>query len=220
MGLLVALVPTSAQARPVPEAPSKAFALVVHVATKQPVEEVEERIVGLLAAANASFAPAGIAFHVLEVRALPDRHAVLKRRLQRRRLRRYLVPRAINIFLVDRIHERRATFRTRRAARWVGRQLTDQLSGAHVRVMGEVPDGYIILSRSAEPHTAAHELGHFFGAPHHRDPANIMSYGGERVGFSRSQLKGFKRRAREYKRKRDLNTVRSLFRFRKRNNPG
>ena len=90
-------------------------------------------------------------------------------------MRRYLVPRTINVFLVDEILDPRPSRAAIRASAWQGRKPANRLGEAHIEIKGHVPRTYIVLSRSIVEVTFTHELGHFFGLAHHRNPRNIMS---------------------------------------------
>jgi len=179
------------------------FAVVVHVAAADP-SDTDARLARLLDTANRLFAEAGIAFAVAERRELPGSFATLEQSRERRRLRRHLVPRAINVFLVDEILDPNPSAATRKAARWQGRKPSGRLSGAHIEAPGKRPGTYIVLARSRRATSLAHELGHFFGVGHHKDPTNVMSYGAKRDHFTERQLEVFERRARRYRRERTI----------------
>lgn len=199
---IAGLLGRTAGAQPVDGPPAR-FALVVHVAAADPTD-TEARVGRLLDTANRHFAAAGVAFGVAEQRELPASYAVVETIRERRQLRRLLVPRAINVFLVDAILDPVPSDATRRAARWQGREPSGRLSGAHIEAPGKQPGTYILLARTRRPTSLAHELGHFFGVAHHKDPTNIMSYGAERDHFAERQLEVFDRRARRFRRQRIL----------------
>ncbi|MFN2167463.1 MAG: hypothetical protein ACK2U9_14505, partial [Anaerolineae bacterium] len=166
---------TAAAQRPVRSgtASTLRFEIIVHVASSAP-GDTEGRLKRLLDEANRHFAAAGICFRSAETRVLPVSYAVLETIRERRRLMRYLVPRVINVFLVDEILDPHPSMATVRASAWQGRKPSNRLGGAHIESKGHVPDTYIVLSRAVADVTLTHELGHFFGVAHHRDPGNIM----------------------------------------------
>lgn len=166
-----------------------AFGLVLHVATRdgEPVAELDWDEV--LKEVSEPFAPVDVRFTVAEVRMLPEGHASLADIPARRALQRYLVPNAINVFVVDEILDPVPSEATRRAAARVGREPTGRLSGAHIPARGRRPGTYLVVNHHGGPVTMSHELGHFFGLPHHAGESNIMSYGRVRLGFDEAQLR-------------------------------
>ncbi|MCP4603537.1 MAG: hypothetical protein GY847_23965 [Proteobacteria bacterium] len=182
------------------------FAIVVHVATTDS-SDTDARIDMLVSRANEHFAEADVTFRVVEQNKLPVSFARLDTIRERRRLKRFFVTRSINVFLVDEILDPHPSKATKRASAWQGRKPSGRLAGAHIKIKHHVPSTYIVLSRAISPVSLAHELGHFFGASHHRDPNNIMSYGSHRNHFNKRQLTIFRTRARLYRRKK---TVRLL----------
>ena len=208
----LAAAPAGAAAQP---ADRLVFPIVFHVATESG-EPVVARgdLETWTAEASTRFAPAGIGLAVGEVRHLPEGHAQLETIRDRRILARYLrgrtgrgTERRINIFVVDRIRDPSPSVTTRRAAAMQGRGTTGWLSGAHIRMRGLAPDTYVVMTRRGGAMTVAHELGHFFGAPHHRDPTNIMSYGAERTVFDAHQIRTFRWMARRRARRGEVRTV-------------
>lgn len=182
------------------------FGLVVHVARDDEGARVIESdaLARFVAEASAPFAGAGLAFEVGREHALPPSSDVLRTNRDRRVLARHLVPRRVNVFLVSRIEDPRPSAATERAAAAQGFEPSGRLAGAHILVRGRVPDTYLIVKLPTSPTTLSHELGHFFGAGHHRDPRNIMSYGREREAFDEHQLSVFRLFARRYVRRRVL----------------
>jgi hypothetical protein len=154
--------------------------------------------------ANDHFAAAGLGFRRVQTLLLPPGTALLRTVRERRALRRELVRQAINVFVFGAILDPHPSEATRRAAARIGRAPTGRLAGGHIPAPGHRPPTYIILSRQSGPLALAHELGHFLGAPHHRDPENIMSYGPERHRFDAWQLTTFRRRAKTALRRRWL----------------
>ena len=199
IALHLALVAVTSGA-PLPAGPASAqFALAIHVATATP-DRTDRRVERLVAEASHHFRAAAIGFHVVEKHTLPAPFACLDNIRQRHQLKRYLVPRAINIFIVDEIRDPHPSAATRRAAAWQGRAPSGRLAGAHIEAPGRQPATYIILTPRGSSLSLTHELGHFFGLPHHREPTNIMSYGRSRDHFSAAQLHIARRGAKRYRR--------------------
>ena len=169
-------------------------------------DSIEDRLLeSWLAKANGPFAAAGVRFELAGRRALPGESQRLQSNRDRHRLKRFLRRRVINVFVVDEIRDPWPSAATRRAALRVGREPTGYLGGAHIPAPGRTPATYVIVLRRAIAYGAlTHELGHFLGAPHHRDPRNIMSYGVRRDRFDDRQLAMFRRRARRLVRTRKL----------------
>lgn len=183
--------------------------IVFHIATNEGELVADEALLArYLRVTNGHYAPAGVGFFAHEVRALPEGHAVLENNRDRRRLRRYLEPRVINVFVVAEILDPNPSGATRRAASNVGREPSGRLAGAHIPAPGRTPATYVIVNARASELSVTHEVGHFLGMPHSGDPTNIMSYGARRDGFDASQLEHFHRRARRLLRRRTLRPVR------------
>jgi hypothetical protein len=181
----------------------KPFALTVHVASAAPGDS-DRRVAAIIGTANAHFAAAGIDFRETERRTLPDSFAVLETQRERHLLKKYFKRNTINVFLLDEIRDPTPSAATRKAAAWQGFEPTGLLAGAHIEYLSQKPRTYIILSRARSSLILAHELGHFFGAGHSKDPSNIMSYGADRQSFDEKQLTTFAWNARRYRRERIL----------------
>ncbi len=195
VALLVASAPAQARAQD-----AKPFLVVVHVASTNP-SDTDQRVADLLDPANRYFAAAGIAFVASTPRPLPASFAVLETAGERHRLKKYFVPHAINLFLLDEIDDPVPSEATKKAAAWQDLKLSGLLAGAHIEYKGQTPATYIILSRHTEPLTLTHELGHFFGAGHAKDASNIMSYGRDKRGFDDRQLHCFKAAAARFRKR-------------------
>ena len=183
--------------------------LVLHVAIDDGRPVATEAWLGeAISLANGHFAEAGVSFGERERRTLPEGFATLATIRDRHRLKRFLVPRAINVFVVDRIDDPVPSEATRRAAARQGFEPTGRLGGAHVRAPRHSPGTYMIVSRRSAPLVVTHELGHFLGAPHHADPENIMSYGRERSRFDERQRAAFRTFARRHVRRGALRPMR------------
>jgi hypothetical protein len=205
----VLAAPSAPDASAAPAHPIGRFPVVFHVAGEQgqPVMTAAS-VADWLDVARAHFAPAGIEL-AAEVRSLPDGWTVLETFRDRHALKRFLVPRRINVFLVGEILDPVASAATRRAAERAGFEPSGRLAGAHVEAPGRAPDTYILLSaRHGSALSLTHELGHFFGVAHHRDPQNIMSYGNRRACFDADQLKTFRARALRHRRRGTLRVTR------------
>jgi hypothetical protein len=206
--LLVAVLLTSAPGHArekgsAATASPKPFLVVVHVASANPAD-TDQRVTDFLDAANQHFAAAEIAFVASAPRTLPASFAVLETAGERHRLKKYFVPHTINLFLLDEIDDPVPSEATKKAAAWQDLKLSGLLAGAHIEYKGQTPGTYIILSRNTERLTLTHELGHFFGSGHSKDPANIMSYGREKKGFDEKQLQCFKAAAARFRRRQGL----------------
>lgn len=184
--------------------PERVLPLAVHVE-----EGREAEVDDWVARTNRFYAPAGVRFELRATRALPPAERRLDDNRARHRLARRHVDRHINAFFVDAIRDRWPSRATARAAARVGRTPSGWLGGAHIPKPSRRPGSYVIvLAMRQRPEGVAiglsHELGHVLGAPHHRDPANIMSYGARRTGFDESQLRLFRQRAGRLLRRRDV----------------
>lgn len=150
-----------------------------------------------------AYAPHGICFAVT-TRELPEAHWHLRTIRDRHALRRSLVARRFNVFLVDRADDPSPSQSTRRAAERAGFEPSGELAGAHIRAAGAHPATYAFVSSRGSGLSIAHETGHFLGAGHHRDPDNIMSYSPTRHRFDEAQARVFRARARRYLRTGEL----------------
>lgn len=167
-------------------------AAVVHV-DGQPVVDrtwMDERIDW----ANRIFAPADIAFELVDVRPLDEAHRKLESRRDRHALGAELRPRVINWFVVEALKDVDVE------DRWI--------RGVHWRPRG-YPEGshFVIMSQIAGSTVLAHELGHFFGNRRHPDtPGNIMSYqrGDVEPFFDDTQLRRIREHRRRFLRTREL----------------
>ncbi len=170
--------------------------VVVHVTrlANQPIAS-ETQVRELIAAVNQSYAGSDVCFVVQAIRS-DDGVAELVTYRHRRAFRRSLVTRAINVFLVHSIKDPSTSESTARALARVGRKASGWLAGAEIPAPRRKPSRYLIVTFSSGALTLAHELGHFLGEGHHKDPANLMSYGLERKSFDLKQLAAFGKRAR------------------------
>jgi hypothetical protein len=168
------------------------FALVAHADAPDAVRAWLDAQVGQ---ANALFAPAEVAFELVEVRASPSEASLasIDDRAARDALGTRVAlsargePTRVNVFLTERLVDVDDPPNERMGVHWRARRARN----VH----------YVILSRRAWPTTLAHELGHYFGNPHSRTPNNLMSY--DRDGttppfFDAGQLARIRAHARRY----------------------
>lgn len=193
--LVACLAPLPAAAAPRP------FVVITHIASAQP-KQARAWLDAQLARANAHFAAAGVAFSVGSRRTLPASFNTVGSIRERLRLRRFFVPRVINIMVADRVLDPHPSRSTRRAARRMGFSPSGELAGAHILTRRKTnPATFILVARGSDALTLTHELGHFFWCPHHRDSDNIMSYGHARHSFDARQLRAIRTWARRYRRR-------------------
>lgn len=178
----------------------KPFFVAIHVATAK-ADDTDQRAAEFIDTANAHFAAAGVSFVESTRDTLPASFAILETQGERHRLKKYFVPNTINLFLLDEIDDPTPSDSTKRAAAWHELPLSGLLAGAHIEYPGRTPGTYIILSRNTEKLTLTHELGHFFGAGHSKDPENIMGYGREKKRFDAKQIQAFQDAARRFRRR-------------------
>jgi len=188
-----------------PKNKSLIFKVIFHIPSKN-TDHIQNRIKTLIDKANEKFGEVNVAFHVEEIKSIPESNAVLDNIRERRSLKKRMVSKVINVFLVDQILDPNPSKATAKAAAWQGFKPSGRLSGAHIKIKNKTPNTYIILSKSSRITSLTHELGHFFGLPHHKDPNNIMSYGSKRELFSERQLKVIRQKAKRHKKKRTVKT--------------
>lgn len=182
--------------------------LSLPLSVQGPADLADARVDEWVEAVNGWYAAARVRFVVDERRNLPDDWVLLRNNRDRHRFKRRLHGRRIHAFIVREIRDPWPSAATRRASARVGREPSGLLGGAHIPASDHRPGSYVIALDRAMPLALAHELGHVLGAPHHRDPTNIMSYGRNRSHFDEAQLEQFRRRARQLQRRRDVSRVR------------
>ena len=145
-----------------------------------------------LAHADRAFAPSGVCFEVAERRVLGPPHTALETRADRHALGALVERGRANVFVVASLRD------------------VDDPSllrmGVHWRSRGRFRRHFVIVAASAWQTTLAHELGHFFGNPHHPTPGNLMSYEGrvETSGFDAVQVRRIVARLRGLLRSREI----------------
>jgi hypothetical protein len=177
------------------------FEIVFHVASEDE-EDAWRRIAEKVDVANEKYADIGIGFHFSRRdNTLSEQYNVLDNIRERHKLKKFIKKNFINVFVLDEILDPVPSQATRRAAKWQGRKPSGRLAGAHIPCKKSIPDTYILMTADANPLTLAHELGHMFGLPHHRNPTNIMSYGSKRTSFNDKQRAVMRRKAKKLKKR-------------------
>lgn len=118
--------------------------------------------------------PAGLAFAPQQAEVHPTMAAVLESREDRSALARFVVPHAVNVFVVESLADVDEAGRQRLGVHW-------RAGGTHYVIVATyaVPGGrpcppqYTCKNDSG---LLAHELGHFFGLAHDSRADNLMSY--------------------------------------------
>lgn len=192
-----------------PPEPDIKLPLVVHVLHGDgvPIASAED-IDAMVSVVNQIYADAGICFGVTEVRERAQSADFTTFR-ERRALKKFVVPRAINVFILRTIKDPSPSESTIRATARVGRTPSGWLRGAEIPAKGKRPDVYLLVKLDAGAPTLAHELGHFLGAGHHPDPDNLMSYGSGRSWFDAKQHRSFRAAARRQLRARTLSSAKT-----------
>jgi hypothetical protein len=179
-----------------PEPPTIRLPVVVHVAQADGSAIADAtQVAAMIDIVNRIYAGSGICFQLKEVRDVA-RDADLVSYSDRRILKAWVAARAINVFLVRTIKDPSPSESTVRATARVGRKPSGWLRGAEIPAAKKKPSIYLLFTLTAGAPTLAHELGHFLGEGHHKDPLNLMSYGSGRNGFDDKQFENFRRHAR------------------------
>jgi hypothetical protein len=136
--------------------------------------------------AQALFGPFGVRFVRTAGSTAPmeARFAHVEAREDRDAFASWLVPHAVNVFVIGSLRDVDDPAQMRRGVHW------HAPSGAH----------YVLIVGTAPPSVLAHELGHFFGNPHSPVVDDVMSYqrSGAPVFFDAAQGRRIEERAREY----------------------
>ena len=144
--------------------------------------------------ATRAFRPFGVCFAVDERRTLEPSRTVLETRADRHALGALVVAGRANVFVAASLRDVDDPALLRMGVHW------------RARAPRTRPSHFVIVAGSAWQTTLAHELGHFFGNPHHRTPGNLMSYEGrsDTSGFDAQQGRRIAARLRRYLRTREL----------------
>jgi hypothetical protein len=145
--------------------------------------------------ASRAFRPFGVCFAIDEQRAL-EGHGTLETRADRHALGRLVAQGRANVFVPASLRDVDDPALMRMGVHWRPRG----------RGLPRSPRHFVIVAASAWPTTLAHELGHFFGNPHHRTPGNLMSYEGrsDTSGFDAAQGRRIADRLRRFLRSGEL----------------
>lgn len=145
--------------------PEPVFALEVSVAPSadgSPVrsaEWIDDRV----SLAEHVFAPLGVHFRIAHSRVLDRSVARIEDSIERDRYAGLVVPKAINVFLVESLRDDTVKDLYRMGVTWDSRTTPSQR--------------FIILSADAVRSSLAHELGHFMGIQAHSNVKNnLMGY--------------------------------------------
>lgn len=147
-----------------PDEAQRCVGVALHVVCGEggPVQSAEW-VATQLAVANRHFAMIGVGFAVRTVEALPSDLAFVRSAEDRDRLGAGRFTRGVvHVFLVEELSDIDTPDALIRGVHWrEGRR--------------SVKRRWVVLAKAAPDMVLAHELGHFFGLPHGKDPASIMN---------------------------------------------